>query len=516
MSPRPQRPKPNPRSRPKSAPKRYTGPSELSALGVPPSQRPPTHVPRPVSGPTKPPRGPRTGTYVPPAPPNRSQTPAPEALHVAPLEVLAEAAVSTAAAAENSVYGEQRRADRAISFALRHRRDLANPDHRFIAQSVFALFRWQGWVEGLHLRSVEERLLLSWLLDASMVHPVCRVWGRAVGRDASRLVALGDAPNWTARAEGLKRWVDGRGVNADPWRLFPPWLRDHLPLPPGGGSPKVKYLELLAALQNRPPLWVRAQGRDENALWAELKDSGLKPWTHRKLTRAAKLDADSDVYHLPAFLRGELEIQDLASQAVALACDPDPGERWWDACAGAGGKALHLAALMGGKGVVVATDTHETRLKEAVRRARRSPFRNISTKVWDGKGKHIVGKPRSFDGVLVDAPCSAIGTWRRNPDARWSIDSEAIPRLAELQLHLLRAASGGVKPGGTLVYSVCTVTPAETQGVVKAFLASTPEFQVDPFPNPLTGEDTDGTLLIWPQDFDSDAMFIARMTRTKG
>ncbi|HMB02774.1 MAG TPA: RsmB/NOP family class I SAM-dependent RNA methyltransferase, partial [Isosphaeraceae bacterium] len=184
------------------------------------------------------------------------------------------------------------------------------------------------------------------------------------------------------------------------------------------------------------------------------------------------------------------------------------------ACAGAGGKALHLAALMRGKGVVVATDTHPGRLKETVRRARRSPFRNLTTKEWDGR--HVAGKPRSFDGVLVDAPCSAIGTWRRNPDARWTLDRQAIPRLVELQRDLLRAASAGVRPGGTLVYSVCTLTPAETLGVVRAFLDDRPEFQLDPFPHPLTDVPTDGTLLIWPQDADTDAMFIARMVRAGG
>ena len=325
-------------------------------------------------------------------------------------------------------------------------------------------------------------------------------------------MALGDAPSWTARAEGLRRLLEGRPVTADPWRLFPPWLREHLPLPPGGGSPKTKYVELLQVLQTPAPLWVRAQNADEARLWAELARSGLKPWVHRRVTRAAKLEPDSDVHHLPAFERGELEIQDLASQAVGLACDPDPGDRWWDACAGAGGKALHLAALMGGKGVVVATDIHPLKLKEAARRAKRSPFRNLTTKEWDGR--HVAGKPRSFDGVLVDAPCSAIGTWRRNPDSRWSIDRQAIPRLAELQLQILNAAAPGVRPGGVLVYSVCTLTPAETQGVVRAFLGAHPEFRLDPFPHPLTEASTDGTLLIWPQDADTDSMFIARMIRT--
>jgi 16S rRNA (cytosine967-C5)-methyltransferase len=432
-------------------------------------------------------------------------------MHVVALETLADAAVAIARQVEREVLEEKKRADRALAFALRSRRDLATPDHQFISQAVFALFRWRGWIEPLRLPSDEARLLLAWLLDAPHVHPVCRSWASAIDRDPSRLVALGDAPNWTARAEGMKRWLGGRPVTADPWRLFPEWLRDHLPLPPGGGSPKLKYLELLHTMQARPPLWVRAQGPDEKATWAQLSELGVKPWVHRQVSRAAKLPVDSDVYHLAPFERGELEIQDLASQAVALACDPDPGERWWDACAGAGGKALHLAALMRGKGVVVATDTHAGRLKETVRRARRSPFRNVTTKVWDGR--HVAGKPRSFDGVLVDAPCSAIGTWRRNPDARWTLDRQAIPRLAELQGDLLRAASAGVKPGGTLVYSVCTLTPTETVVVIRNFLDAHPEFQLDPFSHPLNNTPTDGTLLIWPQDADTDAMFIARMVR---
>ncbi len=444
-----------------------------------------------------------------PAPPQAHEVP-----HVTPVEVLADVTVAVAREVEHAVLGNQGHADRAITAALRTRRGLALSDRRFVSQAVFALFRWRGWIEPLRIPRAEGRLLLAWLLDAPGTHPVCRVWARKIGREIGQLVAVGDAPNWTARAEGLKRFSGGRTVNADPWQLFPGWLREVVPLPPGGSSPKLKYLELLQALQTRAPLWVRAQVKpgEETALWNELRDAGLKPWVHRQVASAAKLPADSDVPHLPAFERGAIEIQDLASQAVALACDPDPGDRWWDACAGAGGKSLHLAALMGGKGVVVATDIHAGRLKETVRRARRSPWRNVTTKSWDGK--HVAGKSKSFDGVLVDAPCSAIGTWRRNPDARWTTTLETVDRLAVLQAQILHAAAPGVRPGGTLVYSVCTLTPAETHGVVKTFLEAHPDFHLDPFPHPLSGGPTDGTLLIWPQETDTDAMFIARMVRT--
>ena len=448
-----------------------------------------------------------TGPAAPIAPERERAT-----AHVVPLEVLARAAVDAAVVVERAVLDEKKHADRALSYFLKERRDLGQSDRMFVSQAVFALFRWKGWLDPLPLGNPQARLLFAWLIDAPIVHPVCKVWARAIGRDPARLFSLGGAPNWTARAEGWKRLHEGIGVTVDPWRLFPNWLREHLPLPPGSASPKMKYLEFLNAMQSRPPLWVRAQGAEPRAVWDELGTLGLKPWIHRQVAAAAKLNADANVYHLDPFKQGRLEIQDLGSQAVALACDPDPGERWWDACAGAGGKAIHLSGLMQGKGLVVATDVNESKLKETVRRARRSPFRNVTTKPWDGK--HVAGKSSSFDGVLVDAPCSALGTWRRNPDARWTLDREAIPRLAELQAQLLRAAASGVKKGGTLVYSVCTLTPSETSGVVRPFLADRPEFRLDPFPHPITGDPTDGTTLLWPQEADNDAMFIARMVRS--
>jgi 16S rRNA (cytosine967-C5)-methyltransferase len=436
-----------------------------------------------------------------------------EAPLITPVDVLARATAEIAEAVAHAVLHEGKHADRVLGAIIRQHRELAPPDQRFVSQAVFALFRWRGWIEPLGHKRIESQLLLAMLLDSATIPPVCRAWAREIGRDPNGLSALGGAPNWPARAEGFRRLLGGQPVTADPWRLFPAWLREHLPLPPGGGSTKTRFVELLQTLQTRPPLWVRAQGADENATWAELKSSGVRPWIHRRVARAAKLEPSVDVYHLPAFVRGELEIQDLASQAVGLACHPDPGERWWDVCAGAGGKSLHLAALMGGRGVVVATDVHEAKLKETVRRARRSPFRNVTTKAWDGR--HVAGKPGSFDGVLVDAPCSAIGTWRRNPDARWSIDRQAIPRLAALQAQILNAAHAGVRVGGALVYSVCTLTLAETQNVVRAFLEAHANFLLDPFAHPLTGEATDGTLAIWPQEADTDAMFIARMIRVK-
>jgi 16S rRNA (cytosine967-C5)-methyltransferase len=212
-----------------------------------------------------------------------------------------------------------------------------------------------------------------------------------------------------------------------------------------------------------------------------------------------------------SFRHGDFEIQDISSQATSLLCRPQPGQQWWDACAGGGGKTLHLAWLMQGKGSVLATDIRLHKLEELRLRARRAQFPNIRYKEW--KGKPMPTFRGRFDGVLVDAPCSCSGTWRRNPGGRWTTTEEDVQDCAQLQRQLLENAAPAVKPGGLLVYSTCSMFPAENQDVVRDFLAAHPEFSLEPDCNPLTGVPTDGTCLILHQDGDGDAMFTARLRR---
>jgi 16S rRNA (cytosine967-C5)-methyltransferase len=427
----------------------------------------------------------------------------------------AELTAAIAPAVLHAVVHDHRRLGPAMADALKNReRSRDAKDRAGIARSLRALLRWWGWIETLHLRRPEEQLLLASLLEFPEVSAFARVWAERIGRPVDRLVPVGDAPGWTARAEGLKRWLGGQAVNADPWRLFPAWIRDQLPVPPGDATPKTRRLDFLGALQSRGPTWVAVRGADVKAIWAELREAELKPWIHRRLPDAAKLPAEVDLGRVASFEAGRLVVQDLASQAVGMSCDPDPGERWWDVRGdGDGGlNAFHLAALMGGKGSIVCTFETERRRHEAALRLRRGAFHNITTKVSDRH--HTPGKAASFDGVIVDAPSSGVGTWRRHPDARWTVSAEQIPRLAAEQAQLLDIASTRVRPGGTLVYTVSTLTRAETAGVVEAFLQSHPEYQLQPFPHPLEDTTTGGTLLIWPQLHDCDGRFIARMIRS--
>ncbi len=426
----------------------------------------------------------------------------------------AELAAAIAPTVLQAVVQDGRRLAPVLAGAMKDRERVRNvKDRAGIARSLRALVRWWGWIETLHLRRPEEQLLLASLLEFPEVSAFGRVWAERIGRPIDRLVPVGDAPGWTARAEGLKRWTGGHAVNADPWRLFPAFVRDQIPVPPGDASPKMRRLEFLGALQSRPPTWVAVRGGDPKAVWTELREAEFKPWVHRRVPDAAKLAPESDLTRIGSFESGQLVVQDLASQAVGLVCDPDPGERWWEVRGQgeSGLHAFHLAALMGGKGSVICTFETERRRHEAALRLRRGAYHNITTKVRDKN--HPAGKPASFDGVLVEAPSSGVGLWRRHPDGRWTVSPEQIPRFAGEQARLLDIASTRVRPGGILVYTVPTLTRDETVGVVDAFLQSHPEYQLQPFPHPLEETTTGGTLLIWPHLHDCDGRFIARMIR---
>jgi len=225
---------------------------------------------------------------------------------------------------------------------------------------------------------------------------------------------------------------------------------------------------------------------------------------------------EEDLFKTPEFHAGEFEIQDIASQVVSLLCDPKPGETWWDTCAGEGGKTLHLSDLMQNKGLIWASDRAEWRLTKLKRRTGRAKVFNYRSVFWDGGAK--LPTKTKFDGVLVDAPCSGIGTWQRNPQARWTTSENDVRELSAIQKNLLANVAPSVKPGGKLVFSVCTLSRAETTEVAEQFNSSQPDFEPMVFPEIKLNERTvagASSLTLWPQDLDGNGMFIAGWRRKK-
>ena len=230
----------------------------------------------------------------------------------------------------------------------------------------------------------------------------------------------------------------------------------------------------------RPPLWLRMQ--DSGVLGDVLDELRRAGFRVEAMGDSIAAVGDRGIFELECWRRGHVEVQDLASQAIGVMVSAEPGHFVWDACAGGGGKALQLATIMGGTGAVYATDPNERALADLRKRAKRAGLNSVRAYPWDGQALPEFGKSVSrrggFDRVLVDAPCSGSGTWRRNPDGRLRLQPAGLAELTAVQSHLLDVTSGAVKPGGLLVYATCSWLAAEDEEQVEAFARRHPEFQV--------------------------------------
>jgi 16S rRNA (cytosine967-C5)-methyltransferase len=256
-------------------------------------------------------------------------------------------------------------------------------------------------------------------------------------------------------------------------------------------------------LQSEPVLWLRGRPGEGGGLAGRLRGA----ISSELVTDALRYMGEEDLFRTPEFHAGEFEIQDISSQVVGLACAPQPGQTWWDACAGEGGKTLHLCDLMHNRGLVWASDRAAWRLQRLKRRAARAHVFNYRSVLWDGAAR--LPMKTKFDGILVDAPCAGLGTWQRNPHARWTTRVDDVAELSLIQKRILGCAAAALKPGGKLVYSVCTMTRRETIDVVETIEKQFPE--LEPAPIVLIWKKTTATnqVWLWPQEMAGNGMFIA-------
>jgi 16S rRNA (cytosine967-C5)-methyltransferase len=253
-----------------------------------------------------------------------------------------------------------------------------------------------------------------------------------------------------------------------------------------------------------PPLWLRVQKNSDVALVCDgLQRQGVKALldTRNRLYAQGGVGVHSTV----EYKSGAVEIQDIASQEIALTVAAKPGQKVWDACAGAGGKTLAIAAKMNNKGALVATDLHEYKLDELKRRVKRADIFNVRAFTWNGleplRLPKEIAQQKGFDWVLIDAPCSSAGTWRRNPDARWRFDANDTQELIQLQQQLLTNAAPAVRVGGHFVYATCSWQVSENEQQIEWFVQQRPEFSVQ------------SQRILGVPEFDSDTMFVAVLVR---
>jgi 16S rRNA (cytosine967-C5)-methyltransferase len=300
--------------------------------------------------------------------------------------------------------------------------------------------------------------------------------------------------------------------------LLPAWFAEHCPAafqPPH-----------LDALNTRANVWVRLQCNDRNLVLDEFRGKQWAWETADDFPDALCLPPNAEVANTDAYRRGFIEIQDLGSQLVLATAPIAPGGRWLDACAGAGGKTLQLARLLGDTGHVDATDIRPEildELRDRAQRARLTNVRILSSPVIARSPQGDVAIHHSdqarasrddlslYDGVLVDAPCSGSGTWRRQPHLKWYVKPESLASFARTQLEILTAHAARVKPGGLLIYATCSLSHHENHDVVAAFLKAHPEFTPVPAADTHGGTfDGLGTTLL-PGTRNTDGFYVATL-----
>lgn len=292
--------------------------------------------------------------------------------------------------------------------------------------------------------------------------------------------------------------------------IVPSWIQDYMDVP----------REWLIQIQKEPLLWIRCrnlgspylEGIEHISATEALEfephvpgwlRSAVQEWPEIRLFTGFE-----DLFRTEAFHHGDLEIQDISSQVVSRLASPSPGQKWWDTCCGEGGKTLHLCQLIENRGLVMATDRAGWRLANLKKRAARAGVFNYQTQRWNGLEEKNPNRAGHYDGILIDAPCTGIGTWQKNPDGRWRTTPKMIGEMHETQLALLKRTWKSLKRGGRMIYAVCTMTKAETTDVAEAFASDT----IDAVPTPF-GAVQESSVTLWPQTAQCNGMFVAQWTR---
>jgi 16S rRNA (cytosine967-C5)-methyltransferase len=413
-------------------------------------------------------------------------------------------------------------ADRVLEGYVRRRRFIGAKDRHAISERVFGVLRrqarldwWRGRVRGTAAAGARGRVIADLMLaDGKTFDGIGPLFGG--GSYAPKPLSSAEA-GWARSLEGagLDHAEMPESVRAE----CPEWLAPRLKLAFGDDFvAELRALELPAPLDLRVnPL--KAPDRDavRQALAAEGVDAEPTPWSPLGL----RVRGRPAVERLTPFRDGRVEVQDEGSQLVARLVGARPGMRVMDYCAGAGGKTLALAADMLNTGRLVACDVSAKRLQRAKLRFRRAGVHNVECREPEADGRWLKRHAASFERVLVDAPCSGTGTWRRNPDARWRYVESDIEELTAVQDSILDAAAKLTACGGRFLYATCSFLRDENEARVTAFLGRHRDYRLVPartawtetmgLPPPFDVDD--GYLHLTPHRHGTDGFFLATMER---
>lgn len=417
-----------------------------------------------------------------------------------------QAAIDLLAAIES----DPRPADAIANAFFRARRFIGAADRRAVSEAVWSVLRARRrlgwWLERAQGKATPRLLVLARQVLGGM--PAQKA---IAGFDGSRFGPGAVEANESRVIAALDRHTLDHPEMPEAVRLeIPDFVLPHF------ASRFGRRLEAECAALSRPaPLDLRVnllKGSREAALEAlsaegfDAEATRLSPWGLRLAPR-------QHVTQSKAFRDGLVEIQDEGSQLVALLAETGPGMRVADYCAGAAGKTLAMAMAMGNRGHIVACDVSGPRLEAAVKRLRRAGIHNAERHLLVPGDKWAKRHAGGFDRVLVDAPCTGTGTWRRNPDARLRLTERDLAELVQRQAEILDRASRLVKPGGMLIYATCSLLEPENEAQIGAFLERTQGFRIAPVGGPLPLRLQGEMLSLWPGRDGTDGFFVCRLKR---
>ena len=359
------------------------------------------------------------------------------------------------------IFLERAYADDIVRNLLQSNPKWGSRDRRFIASSIYSIVRW--WKRYQYIAETTEQ-------DEACFEKVLSVYlYETYGNDLETPLPI--AIDDSTYKEQVAKLAIIRSVKES----IPDWM-DELCVNELGEE---VWQNELSILNKEADVFIRVntlKGNPKQAIDA-LQKEGIEAHSFGAYPETLKLAERKPLQRLASFLKGIYEIQDAGSQAIAHYLDPVPGAMIIDACAGAGGKSLHIAALMKNKGQIVSMDIEAPKLKELERRATRAGVDIIKTKaITNGT---IASLKNSADYVLLDVPCSGIGVLRRNPDDKWKLSKERIDNLVNIQQNIIQEYSMMVKSGGVLVYATCSILPSENDKQINAFLAVNKQFELE-------------------------------------
>lgn len=365
---------------------------------------------------------------------------------------LSEAVVTTL----KTIFEDNKYADKVIEKTLKQNPKWGARDRRFIAETTYDIVRWYRYLLAVSGSENEDywSLLGTWLIWREIELPA---WDQFKKLNVTSVKEKFQKEYPLPIRESISDWLDELGNRELPSR----WAQE------------------IKSLNHEAEVVLRANTLkgDVITIQKQLTEEGIETTVNSKFQNALILNKRMNVFGSQSFKQGLFEVQDAGSQLIAPYLQVEPGMRVIDACAGAGGKTLHLSALMQNKGRIVAMDTEGWKLDELRKRAKRAGANNIEAKVIENS-KTIKRLANSADRLLLDVPCSGLGVLKRNPDAKWKLSPDYIAKVKILQQQILSEYATMVKPGGMLVYSTCSILPSENEEQVKQFLASNPAYQL--------------------------------------